>query len=246
MRDADDTRHAIPDDTTPQTSTTAAPSDAPSDVPPDAPLVLLQIDAARHAGVSVRTIQRAIDRRDLAATRDGGHCWIQIEDLDRWQRQRTTRRTPPHVVARDTDASRVATRGMSGDASQNDTLPRQRTDPDVERLRAENADLKVERDRWHQAFERESALREEETRQLRQLIQQEQALSFSRFAAIEATTRHDTSATDALAGSAETMQETAVGTRHNTNEASTENSDPGGGPPEQNWRRWLRRITGSA
>jgi hypothetical protein len=61
------------------------------------------------------------------------------------------------------------------------------------RLQNELNDVRAERDRWHQAFLRESELRAEETGQLRQLLQQEQALAFSRLAAIGATTLPDAS-----------------------------------------------------
>jgi hypothetical protein len=104
---------------------------------------------------------------------------------------------------------------MPNDVPRHVTPKRERPHADIERLQGEIADLKVERDRWHQAFERESALREEETRQLRQLIQQEQALAFSRFAAIEAATQHDAiGVVDASPAETDTPQDTDMGPRH--------------------------------
>jgi excisionase family DNA binding protein len=208
------------------------PADVPPDTPPDASAVVLQIEAARIAGVSVRTIQRAIDRGALPAVREGGHCWIRLDDLGRWQVERTTRNAPAHVVVRDTDVSGDAPRGVPIDASGRIIAPEVGT-PDVARLQSEIADLKVERDRWHQAFERESALREEETRQLRSLIQQEQALSFSRLAAIETTTRHEGPATDVPSG-----------TGHLEGRAPRSDA-PAESPATPPWRRWWRRMTGN-
>lgn len=238
MHDTDATQHAIPNDTSRQDATVVTPSAASHDASSELPAIL-QVDAARRAGVSVRTIQRAIDRGDLAATRDGVHCWVRLDDLDRWQLQRTTRSATARVVARDNDAPHDATsdapRGATNDIAPDATLrgnsPRGDSDPEVARLQGEVADLKVERDRWHQAFERESALREEETRQLRQLIQQEQALSFSRFAAIEATTRHDTIDSGVSRGR---------DVDADVSEVPTSNVNPSA----PNWRRWWRRVTG--
>jgi excisionase family DNA binding protein len=226
MPETDDTRHANPNDTPRHGTTDDMPKDAPPDMPPDASAVVLQIEAARIAGVSVRTIQRAIDRGALPAERQGGHCWVRLDDLGRWQVERTTRSAPAHVVVRDTDASHDAPHGVPIDASRHVTAPGiDRLD--VARLQSEIADLKVERDRWHQAFERESALREEETRQLRTLIQQEQALSFSRLAAIEASTHPE--------AKADAPSDTSAAPR--ADEPAVDLKTP-------NWRRWLRRVTG--
>jgi len=208
-------------------------TDTTPDTTPDPLPAVLQIDAARLAGVSVRTIQRAIDRGDLPVERDGRHCWVRLDDLDRWQTERTTRRATSRVVAHDTDVSHDATVGMSHDATRRIAPHPEHPDGEVERLQRENADLRLERDRWHQAFERESALREEETRQLRTLIQQEQALSFSRLAAIEATTRHDATAADATPERGSDMPAGDFGS-----------DTPGADPTAPNWRRWWRRMTG--
>jgi excisionase family DNA binding protein len=227
MPETDDTRHATPTDTPRHDATDDMPRGVPPDTPPDPSAVVLQIEAARIAGVSVRTIQRAIDRGALPAERQGGRCWVRRDDLDRWQRKRMTPRASRPGVVRDTEASPDATRGVPPVATWHVTAPQAGT-PDVARLQSEIADLKVERDRWHQAFERESALREDETRQLRLLIQQEQALSFTRFAAIEATTRHDATAADATPEPASATREDA----------------PTVAPEAPTWRRWLRRVTG--
>jgi excisionase family DNA binding protein len=225
MTETDDTRHATPND--------AARHEAPSDTSPDTSPVVLQIEAARIAGVSVRTIQRAIDRGALPAERQGGHCWIRLNDLDHWQVERTTPGTTPHVVVRDTEARHDTSRVVSSDTSRH-VIGSQAATPDVARLQSEIADLKVERDRWHQAFERESALREEETRQLRTLIQQEQALSFSRLAAIEATTRHDATAADVTPEPSGEMT-----TEHVEIDTPAERVEI----PIPTWRRVWRRVT---
>jgi excisionase family DNA binding protein len=198
--------------------------------------------------VSVRTIQRAIDRGNLEATRDGVHCWIRLDDLDRWQVERTTRSATARVVARDNDASLGATLDASADmphvAPGHERPPRDRLDVEVERLRGEITDLKVERDRWHQAFERESALREEEMRELRLLLRQEQALSFSRLAAIEATTRHDTPTVDAP--SSPPTDEPAETARPSAQDVTAPQDAPAPDPDYPMWRRLLNRLGGSS
>src|SRR4051812_39813025 len=97
MQHQDDTGRAMTDDTPARDATPDAPSsardpmvDAPRDTSPDTSTAVLQIDAARIAGVSVRTIQRAIDRGLLPARREGHHCWLELEDLERWRVTRTT------------------------------------------------------------------------------------------------------------------------------------------------------------
>src|SRR3954471_7090372 len=111
MTDQDDTRRAMTSDTpasdaTPDapTMSTGATNDVPRDTTPDTSTAVLQIDAARIAGVSVRTVQRAIDRGVLPARRDGHHCWVELADLEYWRVTRTTGGPLSRATTRDTDA----------------------------------------------------------------------------------------------------------------------------------------------
>ena len=195
MTELNDMRRAILDDST----RPDAPAALADDMSPDASgaPVVLQVEAAKRSGVSVRTIQRAIQRGELTAQRQDRKCWIRLADLEHWR----ARHAPPvalsHTTVRDIDASVVATGDTLPDASRRAISGQTRDTHEIERLRKEVVDARAERDRWHEAFLRESEHRIEETRQLRQLLQQEQALSFSRVQALEATSRHDTTAHDA-------------------------------------------------
>jgi excisionase family DNA binding protein len=196
MTEAADTRRATPDATTRQDAPPSVVDDIAPDATPGVPVVL-QIEAAKRAGVSVRTLQRAIQRGELPARRQGRKCWVRLDHLEQWRVTHTTHGTSLHTTTHDTDAPPVTRRGMPNDAPRRATLEATRDAGALERLRKEVIDARAERDRWHEAFLRESEHRTEETRQLRQLLQQEQALSFSRLHAVEATTRHDTPPSDA-------------------------------------------------
>jgi excisionase family DNA binding protein len=238
MQDQDDTRRAMTGDTPAHdaapdepAASTGATGVMPHDTLPDTSTAVLQIDAARIAGVSVRTVQRAIDRGALPARREGHHCWIDLEDLERWRVTRATGGPLSRTTTHDTDAPVSTRHDIHGDTPP--VTPSPTTTDDIERLRDQVADLTTERDRWHEAFQRESALREEETRQLRQLLQQEQAIaiSFSRVQAIEATARHDTPVVDAPAAAP-------------VDNAGDESLKPSADTMAFSWRRWWRRVTG--
>jgi len=194
---------------------------------------MLQIEAAKRAGVSVRTIQRAIQRGDLAAQHQGRKCWIRIDDLDRWHATHATPGVLSHTTVHDSDVLQLTRRDVPHDASRHVTVEAENAAGEIARLRKEVDDARLERDRWHEAFLRESEHRAEETRQLRQLLQQEQALSFSRVQALEATTRHDPTSHDA---SVEEPQDAAI---METRDEETPVAAPGGDRP------WWRRIFGS-
>src|SRR5689334_23807989 len=74
MIELDQTRHDMTSDTTERDGSSDAVRQAELDV-------LLQVEAADIVGVSVRTIQRAIDRGTLAAQRIEGKCWIHRDAL---------------------------------------------------------------------------------------------------------------------------------------------------------------------
>jgi excisionase family DNA binding protein len=188
MTDPRDRRHDMTNDT------------SEGDLTPDMtrhakPDVLLQVEAADVAGVSVRTLQRAIDRGALAAQRVEGKCWIRRDDLLAWSAMRHA----PERHDTSSHATTETTRHASDTTVEGD-------DARVARLERALADTLLERDRWHEAWRQAEARRIAEADALRDLLALAQQTALARMQAIEAgsTVQPDT-AVDANEGPGEAM-----------------------------------------
>jgi excisionase family DNA binding protein len=176
MVEPDDTRHDTPSSTTGH--------DVFGDATPQAePDVLLQVEAADVVGVSVRTIQRAIDRGLLNAHRVDGKCWIRRDDLFAWK---AAREAPGRHGARRVSERHDASSRTTADTTRhvNDTTG-ELDDKRAARLERELADALAERDRWHDAWKQAEARRIEEADALRDLLLLAQQTALARVQAIE-------------------------------------------------------------
>jgi excisionase family DNA binding protein len=176
MTEPNDRRHDMTSDTTGSDGA----DDATRQAEPD---VLLQIEAADVAGVSVRTIQRAIGRGTLPAQRIDGKCWIRRDDLLAWNlaRQAPGRHDARHVGERQDTSSHTTpetTRHASDTTGAAD-------DARVARLERALADALAERDRWHDAWRQAETRRSEEADALRELLLLAQQTALARVQAIE-------------------------------------------------------------
>jgi hypothetical protein len=222
MAEPDETRHDTPSDTT--RSDTSL--DTTRQLEPD---VLLQVEAAEVVDVSVRTIQRAIDRGALSAKRIDGKCWIQRNDLLAWNaaRQAPGRHDTRHVIERN-DASSHAT--IDTTRHVRDT-PDEPDDARVARLERALTDALVERDRWHQAWRQAEERRIQEADALRDLLLLAQQTALARVQAIEAgSTVQPSAAVSANEGLGEAM--------------SSAPTDDASRTDESLWDRFWRALTG--
>lgn len=223
MTERDDTRHDMPSDT-PEGDRSG---DATRQPEPD---VLLQVEAAEVAGVSVRTIQRAIDRGALPAQRIDGKCWIRRDDLLAWNaaRQAPGRHDARHASGRH-DASPHATTNTTRHASDRTG---EADDARVARLERALMDALAERDRWHEAWHQAEERRIQEADALRDLLLLAQQTALARVQAIEA-------------GSVEPHADAVVAANKGSGAATPDATTGDAAQPNASlWGRFWRALTG--